>query len=112
MTLRQHEPSAQAPCTKMMVEFGGNSLVFEACEFVAAWAVFCAFANLREPSSTAPRDAAVSAPRNLRRSISLLVTITFCPEMSTRHSSLSCSFCFQPAEAIRGEEVFHRGGNF
>src|SRR5580700_12315245 len=32
--------------------------------------------------------------------------------MSKRYSSLSRSFCFQPADAIRGEEVFHRGGDF
>src|SRR5271154_505957 len=70
MTLRQHEPSAHAPCTKIMVEFGGKPLVLEACEFVAACAVFCARASLtREPSRATPRDAAVSAPRNLRRSI-------------------------------------------
>src|SRR5580658_1415590 len=71
MTLRQQEPSAHAPCTKIIVEFRGNSLILEICEFTAAGGVFCARANLvREPSRAIPRDVAVSAPRNLRRSIS------------------------------------------
>src|SRR5579864_2874682 len=71
MTLRQHDPSAHAPCTKIMVEFGGNPSVLETCEVAAARAVFCARANrVREPSRATLKDAAVSAPRNLRRSIS------------------------------------------
>jgi hypothetical protein len=80
MTFLQHEPSAHAPRTKTIVEFGGNPLVLEVCRFAAARAVFCARANrVREPSRAIPKDAAVSAPRNLRRSIfsSLLVAKPF-----------------------------------
>src|SRR5580698_8858077 len=32
--------------------------------------------------------------------------------MSKNYLSLGCSFCFQPSDAIRGEEGFHRDGNF
>src|ERR1700733_5051073 len=106
MTLRQHEPSAHAPCTRMIVEFGGNPFVLEDCEFAAACAVFCACASLaRELSRATPRDAAVSVPRNLRRSIFLsssssLVAITFREEMNQRYWSLSRSFRIQAVDAI------------
>src|SRR5580700_8499498 len=71
MTFLQHEPSAHAPCTRTIAEFGGNSpgFIWEACE-AAASAPFCTPANLlREPSSAIPRDAAVTVSRNLRRFI-------------------------------------------
>src|ERR1700677_891353 len=63
-----------------MAEFGGNRLVSEVCGFAAARPVPCARANrVRAPSRATPKDAAVSAPRNLRRSIfsSLLVLKPF-----------------------------------
>src|SRR5580692_9351031 len=111
MTFLQHEPSAHAPCTKTIVEFGGNPLVLEVCGFAAARAVFCARANrVREPSRATPKDAAVSAPRNLRRS--MFSSSHLLSGNEQKYSSLSRSFCFQPADAIRGEEVFHRGRDF
>src|ERR1700743_3328624 len=71
MTLRQHEPSAHAPCTKIIVELGRNPFMLEVGEFAAARAEFCALANLATALSRAtPRDAAATTPKNFRRSIS------------------------------------------
>src|SRR5271170_5193488 len=67
--LLQQVPSAHAACTKTIVEFSGNSLLFAACPGTLALArvAFCARPNsAKDPSSTTPRDAAVTAPRNLR----------------------------------------------
>src|ERR1700678_946674 len=73
MMLLQHEPSAHAPWTKITVAFCGNSPVLAGRpgKLVASCAVFCARKDsVKEPSSATPRDAAVSAPRKLRRFIS------------------------------------------
>src|SRR5580704_15477977 len=115
MTLRQHEPSAHAPCTKITVEFGGNPRVFEACGFAAARVVFCAPANrVREPSRTAPRDATVSAPRNLRRSIfsSLLVVRPFVLLSARRRHSRRRRFSWRPRflpRASQSQSAQYRG---
>src|SRR5580658_2621433 len=126
MTLRQHEPSAHAPCTKIMVEFGGKVLVFNA----EAGAVFCARATLmREPSSATPRDAAVSAPRNLRRFMSsswLLARFEFVAPPSLRQAQgrlgrasrwplrgRDAHATVGRMPALQGlEELFHRCCNF
>src|SRR5580704_16818199 len=71
--LLQQVPSAHAACTKTIVEFSGNSLLFAARPGTLALdrAVSCARPNsVKDPSSTRPKDAAVAASRNLRRSIS------------------------------------------
>src|SRR5580698_34353 len=114
MTLRQHEPSAHAPCTNIMVEFGGNPLVLGACEF-AACGVFCARTNfVREPSRATPRDPAVSAPRNLRRSIfsSLRVAKPFVLLSAGRRHSRRRSFSSRPRflpRVSQSQNVPYRG---
>src|ERR1700733_1481528 len=115
MTFLQHEPSAHAPCTKTIVEFGENPLVLEVCGFAPAREVFCARANrVREPSRATLKDAAVSAPRNLRRSIfsSLLVVKPFVLLSAGRRHSRRRSFSWRPRflpRVSQSQSVRYRG---
>src|ERR1700733_9516072 len=110
MTLLQQEPSAHAPWTKTIVELGGNSLFWAACAevFATFGARYEAPADsANDPPRTSPRDAAVSDPMKLRRSISFSLIVS-CPGTPSSRPRFRGRESRSQSVLCRGTELLRR----